>query len=277
MINPYKVLGVSENATQDEIKSAYRKLAKQYHPDLHPNDPNAVKKMNELNEAYDMLQNPKKYEQKRAQEQQRQQQQNAYRDYTGYGSSGYGSSSSSSGYGGYNGSGSSGGYGGSSGYGGGWYSGFGGFNFNDIFGQQYDTAPRAKSTDSATVIRSINAINGHRYAEAISLLSSIPSTARDARWYYIASYAYCGSGDMPRAIDLIKKAIELDPNNRMYQQLYNTYENSARRSAYTRTSGGSSTGFSPLKAVFRIIFFIFLIRIITMFFYGGCAFIPFFY
>ncbi|MDE6691089.1 MAG: DnaJ domain-containing protein [Clostridia bacterium] len=42
--NYYDVLGVAKDATPDQIKSAYRKLAKQYHPDFHPNDPAAAEK-----------------------------------------------------------------------------------------------------------------------------------------------------------------------------------------------------------------------------------------
>jgi len=60
MINdPYQVLGVSPDASDDEIKAAYRNLAKKYHPDLNPGDEAAAKKMNEINAAYDQIKNPK--------------------------------------------------------------------------------------------------------------------------------------------------------------------------------------------------------------------------
>ena len=58
MTDPYAVLGVSRDASEDEIKSAYRKLAKQYHPDLHPGDEECARKMNEINAAYEAIKNP---------------------------------------------------------------------------------------------------------------------------------------------------------------------------------------------------------------------------
>ena len=56
--DPYSVLGVSPNASDDEVKAAYRRLAKKYHPDLNPGDEEAARKMNEINAAYDQIKNP---------------------------------------------------------------------------------------------------------------------------------------------------------------------------------------------------------------------------
>jgi len=53
--NPYDILGVSKSATPDEIKSAYRKLAKQYHPDQNPDNKDAEAKFKEINSAYEIL------------------------------------------------------------------------------------------------------------------------------------------------------------------------------------------------------------------------------
>ena len=65
-IDYYKILGVSKDATEEEIKKAYRKLARKHHPDLNPNDKEANKKFQQVNEANEVLSDPdkrKKYDQ----------------------------------------------------------------------------------------------------------------------------------------------------------------------------------------------------------------------
>ena len=56
----YKILGVNEDANQDEIKSAYRRLAKQYHPDANPGNKQAEEKFKDISEAYEVLSDPQK-------------------------------------------------------------------------------------------------------------------------------------------------------------------------------------------------------------------------
>src|SRR6187455_1402343 len=65
-IDYYKILGIEKNASDGDIKKAYRKLARQYHPDLNPNDKEAHKKFQQINEANEVLSDPekrKKYDQ----------------------------------------------------------------------------------------------------------------------------------------------------------------------------------------------------------------------
>lgn len=102
-IDYYQTLGLQKGASADEIKKAYRKLARKYHPDLNPNDSEAHKKFQQLNEANEVLSDPekrKKYDQygehwehaeayEEAQRQQQRQQQ-SHQDFGGFGGFGSG-------------------------------------------------------------------------------------------------------------------------------------------------------------------------------------------
>ncbi len=85
-IDYYKALGINKNATDNDIKKAYRKMARKYHPDLNPNDKEAERKFKEINEANEVLSNPenrKKYDRygkdwKHAEEFEKAQQQRQY-------------------------------------------------------------------------------------------------------------------------------------------------------------------------------------------------------
>src|SRR5205809_3069948 len=59
-IDYYKILGIPKTASADDIKKAYRKLARQHHPDVNPNDKEAHKKFQQVNEANEMLSDPEK-------------------------------------------------------------------------------------------------------------------------------------------------------------------------------------------------------------------------
>ena len=224
--DPHRVLGVKPGATPDEIKKAYRQKAKECHPDLHPDDPNATKKMNEVNEAYDMLMHPEKY-------QARQQQSQSYQQtYSNPFTQQRGSS-----YGGYQGNTS---YGGNGPFGGGQSGGW--YDFDDLFG--FGSARRASSVqppqempfDSMEVRTAIRAINSGRWQEAISILANGPSTGRNARWHYLMGLSQQGAGNTMMAQEEMQRASQMEPNNALYHQLLQQYRQAGQ--TYEQRSQG---------------------------------------
>ena len=181
--DPYKVLGVSPNASDDEIKRAYRKLAKKYHPDVNPGDAEAARKMQEINAAYEQIKNPEKAHT-------------------------YGQSGQSS-YGGY----------GSDPLAGAWQQS-GGQQSSDSYQQAAEQYIRFR-----------------RFAEALNALGN--STKRDARWYYLSALANDGLGNRATALEHIKRAVSMEPDNREYLRVLSVMEQG--ESVYRQQAGSYRT------------------------------------
>ncbi len=207
MYNPYQVLGVSPNASEEEIKKAYKALSRKYHPDANVNNPNkdaAEEKFKEIQAAYQRIMKERT---------------------EGYSSQGYGYGGS-----GYTGSGSgygnnSGGYGYGGGTGGGYsygpFGGFGGFyggsygsNGNSNTGYEEDSHLRAAG----------NYIRNGYYKEARNVLDGMGMQERNGRWYYYSAIAHYGLGNSVAALEHARKAATLEPNNYEYQSLVQRFE-----------------------------------------------------
>lgn len=205
MIDPYRVLGVSRDASDEEIKRAYRTLSRKYHPDSNVNNPNkaqAEEKFKEIQEAYNQIQREKSG------------------DYSG--SSGQGS------YG-------QGGYGGYGGFGQGSFGGFGGFGgagrgFQGGYGQSGFGNADAFSSDMQAAVRFIQ--NG-QYRDALNCLERVSN--RDGFWYYCSAIANAGSGNNVTALEHARRAVSIDPDNVQYRQLLSKLENGED---WYRTMGG---------------------------------------
>lgn len=239
--NPYDVLGVSRDASLDEVKKAYRKKARENHPDLNPDDPNAVERMNRINEAYDRIVNPEKY---------------TARDRRAAANNpGYRSPTSSTGSTGYTGAGT--GRGTAGGPGGGYgtegpFGWTGGIDFDDLFGfggagpgTREPIHPEASSVDSPAVRNAIDAINASRFQQAVDVLNTVTSDGRDARWYYLSALANDGAGNSLMALEQIRRAVQLDPNNPDYQRAQRQFQQAGRTYQQEGQARGFSMGIDP--------------------------------
>ncbi len=198
--DPYKVLGVSPDASDEEIKRAYRNLAKKYHPDRNPGDAEAAKKMQQVNAAYEQIKNPEKAQS---------------RTQTGYGQQSYG--------GGYTG-----------------YGGYGGYGY-DPFGGAWQQQSSRQQTGDQYQQSAAHYIRFRRYQEALNVLAS--STNRDAQWYYLSALANNGLGNQVTALEHIRRAVSMAPDNQEYLRTLNILENGG--TAY-RQSAGNYRGFTTM-------------------------------
>ena len=184
MDDPYQILGVSRDATDEQIKQAYRRLAKKYHPDLNPGDEEAAKKMQQINAAYEKIKNPEK--------------------------------NTTSGQGGYGG-----------------YDPFGGYR------QYSQNESRDQYQQSAWQY-----IRFGDYQSALNVLQNC--TNRDARWYYLSALANDGLGNQVTALEHIRRAVSMEPDNYEYLAALERIQHGDR--AYRQRAGqfrGFTLGGSP--------------------------------
>ena len=175
MEDPYKVLGVSPDASDEEIKKAYRRLARKYHPDVNPGDAEAARKMQQINAAYEQIKNPEKASNSRG-------------SYTGY-------------------------------------DPFGGYRkSNHSAGDPY--------LQAATQY-----IRFGQYRQALNALSNC--TQHSARWYYLSALANDGLGNQVTALEHIRRAVSMEPDNYEYLQALDMMENGGR--AYRQQAGSFHT------------------------------------
>lgn len=219
-MNPYETLGLNQGATDDEVKKAYRQLAKKYHPDANPGDKVAEQKMKDINAAYDMIIN-KKY----------QAQSNPFSP-NGQSQAYYGSSRTGQGpqqpytqyaeddpfdfssFG---------------------FGPFGAFFYGNQGGQSpYDASRMSGAGDTPALSRARERILSEDFTSALQILADVPLRDRNARWYYYSAIANEGAGNRIQARQDASKAIQIEPGNAEYQALYRQLNGQSQ--AYNQTS-----------------------------------------
>lgn len=229
--DPYEILGVSRDATTDEIKKAYRKLSRKYHPDANINNPNAAEaeeKFKAVQQAYEQIMDEKEHGGR-------------------FSGSHYGPGSSRS----------SGGFGGGS-YGQNqndyddWFGGFGGFGgFGSPYGHGNNQQNRggynqgnysSNSSTNSYLQAAANYINSAHYQEALNVLNGMND--RPAHWYFLSAYANRGLGNTILALEHAKQAVTMEPSNYQYKALLDQLQNGGQwyhnmGGNYGRTSSSS--------------------------------------
>jgi len=236
-VDYYKTLGVAKNASQEDIKKAYRKLARKFHPDVNPNDKEAHKKFQQINEAHEVLSDAekrKKYDQygenwKHADqyEQARQQQQQAGGGFGGFGGGGFGNFG-----------------GGEYTYSGGEEGGFSDF-FESLFGgargrrsqakyrgQDYNAELQLSLTDAYTTHKQTLTINGK------NVRITIPAGVENGQQIKLKGYGSPGANGGPNGDLFITFVITNDTGfRREGNDLYKTED----VDLYTALLGGEKT------------------------------------
>lgn len=207
MRDPYQVLGVSRNASEEEIKKSYKALSRKYHPDANINNPNkdqAEETFKEIQAAYQQIMKERT---------------------EGYhGNSGYGGSQGP--------------------FGNGPFGGFGQGPFGGFYGT-YGQSQSTGYEENSHIRAAGNYIRNGYYKEARTSLDGMPQQERNARWYYYSAIANSGLGNNVAAMEDARRAVAMEPDNMDYQSLLRRFESGGswytQRQAtygYPRMGGG---------------------------------------
>lgn len=231
-IDYYKILGVSKNATEKEIKNAYRKMARKHHPDLNPNNAEAEKLFKQANEANEVLSDPEKrkkydkygenWQHSEAYEQQAQQQ----RQQRSYG-------------------------GGQEGFGDGGFGGFGGGDFSDFFNSMFGGGPagggrqsqryRGQDMNAKLQLDLRDIMESKKQTITVNgknIRLTIPAGIENGQTIKIAGHGGPGSNGAPAGDLYIEFSIAEDPDfKRVGNDLYRTIN----LDLYTAVLGGEIT------------------------------------
>lgn len=232
-IDYYKILGLNKNATETEIKKAYRKLARKYHPDLNPNDKEAEQKFKAVNEANEVLSNPenrKKYDKygkdwkhgeayeqaQRQQQSQRQYQQQDFGGFEGFSGQDFGDSGFSDFF--------------ESMFGGG--SARGGRRNAAFRGQDFNASLQLNLTDVYKTEKRVLTVNGN------SIRLTIPAGVEDGQVIKIKGKGGEGINGGPNGDLLIQFNIL---NNTQFKRNHNDLYSNVEVDLYTALLGGDIT------------------------------------
>lgn len=234
-LDPYQVLGVPHNVSDEELSKAYKKLAKKYHPDLNPGNSEAARKMSEVNGAYDLIKSGK---------------------VNGIYDNGRSSvNSHGQGYSGQSGSGnytyryyrycSSDGQTAQA-------DPFDGVDpFEWIFGAFY-SQQQMNSFEAVA-----NHLNRGNYEEAARILNNI--SERSARWHFYSAIANYGLGYQELAAEHARMAVEMEPGNPEYRNLLNQFN--GRKSGFDRRT----SKFSAVGMIVKLVIGFYAVQILFSF------------
>ncbi len=231
MTDPYVVLGVARTASDDEVKTAYRNLAKKYHPDNYANAPDiadvAADKMREVNEAYDTIVKERK----------------------NGGASATGSAGSSNAYNSsYNAGSNSTNAGSGANAGGSYNTGNTGYQAPNYGGQKTGGNTYQNAYSTTTQFPDVRRlIMDNRFDDANAVLEGVPTDRRNAEWNFLKGTVLYRRGWLEQSYTYLNTAVNMEPGNSEFRAAFNQVSKmrSGNAGGYKVGKGNGNNGCDP--------------------------------